>query len=447
MRDRGIPRIEYRPGPTGGQIHTMGAHDIASVTAREVLDCRLEPTVRVTVETGDGTTATADVPAGRSTGRHEAVDRRDGDARYDGRGVRKAVEAVSTEIATAISGLDVRDQATVDATLVETDGTAQLERLGANATTGTSLAVAKAGAAATDRSLAAHIASLAGRGGTRLPVPFLDMIEGGELAATDLDFQEHQLVPVGADSIAEGIRMGAEVYYELGDQLAAEWGPASRNVGVEGGYTPPDMEDPRDAFDALLAAAEERGYGDDFVLAIDAAATHFHAPESDTYRVMGEVYTPEELVDLYTELARAYPLVSIEDPLAEDDFETTATLTAAFDGQIVGDDLFVTQADRVERGIDAGAASALLLKVNQVGTLTGALEAAATAESAGYAVQVSERSGQTPDTWLADLTVGIDAGQIKTGVSRGERTEQYNRLFELEDALGAEASYGDPDLG
>ena len=425
----------------------MGDATITSVSAREILDCRLEPTVRVTVETMDATTGTADVPAGRSTGRHEAIERRDGDDRYDGLGVQEAVSTVNTTIATALDGIDVRDQAAVDEALAAADGTDQFERLGANATTGASLAAAKAGARATDRPLAAHIAAIAGADGTRLPAPFLDMIEGGELAATALDFQEHQLVPVGADSLATAIRMGAEVYYELGDRLEREWGPASRNVGVEGGYTPPGMDDPRDAFDALLAAAEERGYGDDFVLAIDAAATHFHDPDTDSYEVMGSSHTPGELVDRYTDLAAAYPLASIEDPLAEDDFETTAALTDAFDGQIVGDDLFVTQADRVERGIAAGAASALLLKVNQVGTLSGALDAAAAATDGGYAVQVSERSGQTPDTWLADLAVGIDAGQIKTGVSRGERTEQYNRLLAVEDALGDAATYGDPTLG
>ena len=440
-----IPRIDNGPHRTADQ--RMADATIATVTAREILDCRLEPTVRVTVETTAGTAGTADVPAGRSTGRHEALERRDGGFRYDGLGVREAVAAVEDDLAAALTGVDVRDQSAVDAAITAADGTDRFEYLGANATTGTSLAAAKAGARASGRPLHAHVADVADTTGTRLPVPFLDMIEGGELAATDLDFQEHQLVPIGADSIAEAVRMGAEVYYELGDRLERDWGPASRNVGVEGGYTPPGMADPRDAFDALLGAAEERGYGDAFVLAIDAAATHFHDPETDTYAVMDESLTPGELVDRYTELADAYPLASIEDPLAEDDFETTAALTEAYDGQVVGDDLFVTQADRVERGIATGAASALLLKVNQVGTLTGALEAASTASHGEYAVQVSERSGQTPDTWLADLAVGVDAGQIKTGVSRGERTEQYNRLLEIEDALGDDGAFGDPTLG
>lgn len=421
----------------------MSGFEIRTVGAREILDCRLEPTLRVTVETEDGSSGRADVPAGRSTGSHEAVELRDGGDRFRGKGVREAVRVVENEVAPALAGLDTREQGAVDDALRELDGTGRFARIGGNASTGTSLAVLKAAADGAGVPLHERVAAVAGREGVTLPIPFLDVIEGGELAATDLDFQEHQLVPTGAESFAEAIRMGAEVYYELGDRLAGSHGRASRNVGVEGGYTPSGMTDPRDAFDAMLGAADECGYGGSFALAVDAAATHFYDAETGTYSVMGEAYTPGEMVDRYADLAATYPLESIEDPLDEADFSTTAELTDRLDAQVVGDDLFVTSADRIERGVDAGAANALLFKINQVGTVTGAFDAAATARANGYAVQVSERSGQTPDTWLADVAVGLDAGQIKTGVTRGERTEQYNRLLGIEERLGGAGRYAD----
>jgi len=276
---------------------------------------------------------------------------------------------------------------------------------------------------------------LAGVGDSKLPIPFFDLIEGGELASTDLAFQEHQMVPTGADSLSEAIRMSAEVYYELGEHLAESWGADARNVGFEGGYTPREMTDPRDALDAKLRAIEARGYGDIFELGLDVAATHFYDPDAGTYAVMEREMTRRELIDFYEDLVDAYPIVSIEDPLVEDNFEGYRRLTEAVDVQIVGDDLFVTQPDRVRRGVEAGAGNALLLKVNQVGTVTEALEAADVARRGGYAVQVSERSGQTADTWLADLAVGLGAGQIKTCVTRSERTRQCNRLLEIEAAL------------
>lgn len=412
------------------------ASDIHDVRAREILDCRLEPTLRVEVRTDDGT-GVADVPAGRSTGRHEALDRRDGGDRYRGKGVREAVRAVEETVDSGLEGVDATDQRAVDERLLELDSTESKSELGGNAVVGASLAALKAGADARGVPLYRHLSPEA----TTVPVPLFDMIEGGELAATDLDFQEHQLVPAGADSISTALRMSAEVYYELGDRLEATHGAGSRNVGVEGGYTPPGMSDPRDAFDALLAAAEECGYGDEFVLAIDAAASHFYDERSETYRFMGEALTAGELVDVYADLVDAYPLTSIEDPLDEDDFAGTAELTDRLGIQIVGDDLFVTDPERVRAGADAGAANALLLKVNQVGTVTEAEAAAAAAVDRGYAVQVSERSGQTPDTWLADVAVALGTGQVKTGVSRGERTEQYNRLLEIE------AELDDPDYG
>ena len=421
----------------------MSGFEIRTVGAREILDCRLEPTLRVTVETEGGSVGRADVPAGRSTGTHEAVELRDGGDRFRGRGVRAAVRAVEDEVAPALAGTDARDQRAVDDALRDLDGTGRFADIGGNAATGTSIAALRVAAEGLGVPLYERVADVAGREGTTLPLPLLDVIEGGELAATDLDFQEHQLIPVKAESFAEAIRMGAEVYYELGDRLAERYGRASRNVGVEGGYTPPGMTDPREAFDEMLDAVEACGYGGEFVLAVDAAATHFHDAETGTYSFVGEEHTPGEMVDVYADLASTYPLESIEDPLDESDFETTAALTDRLDCQIVGDDLFVTSADRVERGVDAGAANALLFKINQAGTVSGAFDAAATARESGYAVQVSERSGQTPDTWLADVAVGLDAGQIKTGVTRGERTEQYNRLLGVEERLGGRGTLAD----
>jgi enolase len=418
----------------------MTTAPIEAVVAREILDNRLEPTLRVTVETPAGT-GRADVPCGRSRGAHEAHERRDGDDRYRGRGVREAAAAVENEVAPALAGRDATDQRGVDASLRDLDGTRQYERLGGNVVTGVSLATLRAGAAATDLPLYRYVG---GADAGVLPLPFFDLIEGGELAGGDLPFQEHQVVPVGADSVAEAVRWTAEVYYELGDILRDEYGAASCNVGDEGGYNPLGVDDPREAFDLELRAIEACGFDDEFALAADVAATHFYDPETETYDLLGESLTRDELTEFYTDLVDAYPIVSLEDPLDQDDFGGVADLTDRLDVQIVGDDLFTTTPRRLEEGLDRGAANALLWKVNQVGTVTEATEAARLATRNGYAVQVSERSGQTPDTWLADLAVGLDAGQIKTGVTRGERTEQYNRLLEIEAELGDSATFGPP---
>lgn len=413
---------------------------IESVSALEIVDCRLEPTLRVTVRTESGATGSADVPCGRSTGVHEAVERRDGGDRFHGRGVQDAVELVGDEIEPALIGEDVTAQQAIDRTLAELDGTNDRSRLGGNTTTGVSLASAVAASNAVELPLYRYL----GRPDAgSLPMPLFDMIEGGELAESGLAFQEHQLIPVGADSFSEALRMSAETYWVLGELLEETYDARSRNVGVEGGYTPP-LSDPRDAFEMALEAAEEAGYGGEFALGIDAAASHFYDESTGTYAVLDEPFSRGELIEFYTELVEAYPLVSIEDPLEENDFEGTAELTAAVDAQIVGDDLFTTNATRLREGIERGAANALLLKVNQVGTLTDALEAADLARRNGYDIQVSERSGQTPDTWLAELTVGLSATQIKTGVTRGERTEQYNRLLEIERELGSSAPLAKP---
>jgi enolase len=420
----------------------MANVSIESVSALEIVDCRLEPTLRVTVRTEGGASGTADVPCGRSTGAHEAVERRDGDERFDGKGVEEAVRIVDDEIGPTLAGRDVTEQRAIDRALVELDGTSDRSRLGGNATTGVSLATAVAAATAVGLPLYRYL----GRADVgKLPMPLFDVIEGGELAESGLAFQEHQLIPVGADSFSEALRMSAETYAVLGDLLEETYDSRSRNVGVEGGYTPP-LSDPRDAFDAALKAADRAGYGGEFALGLDAAATHCYDDRTETYRVLDEPFDRDELVEFYEDLVDAYPLVSIEDPLEENDFEGTAALTDAVDAQIVGDDLFVTDSDRLKRGIERSAGNALLLKVNQIGTLTEALEAADLARRNGYDVQVSERSGQTPDTWLAELAVGLSATQIKTGVTRGERTEQYNRLLEIERDLDS-GTLSDPSWG
>lgn len=416
----------------------MEQFEIKEIKAREILDCRGNPTVEVDVVTKGGVLGRADVPSGRSTGTHEALELRDGGDRAHGKGVLKTVRNVNEIIAPALKRKDVLNQREIDELMIELDGTANKSKLGANAIVGVSLAIAKTAANALKIPLYRYIG---GPNAHVLPVPVLDLIEGGLLAASDLDFQEHQVIPVGAKSFSEAIRMGLEVYHELGKILAEKWGKHSLNVGVEGGYTPLGMKDPRDAFDVELKAITELGYKDNFVLSLDVAANHLYNKKTGKYALMGKKITREELMDLYKDLVSAYPLRSIEDPLEEEDFEGFAELTKTLNIQIVGDDLFVTNIKRLRKGIEMGAANALLLKVNQIGTLSEALDAAQLAFRNRYGVQVSERSAQTEDTWLADLTVGLNAGQIKTGVTRSERTAQYNQLFRIEEDLGNKARY------
>jgi len=410
---------------------------ITDVRAREIIDGRGTPTVEVDVWVDSFLRGRADVPSGRSTGSHEACEIRDGGSRYGGLGVRTAVDNVNRLIAPAVIGHDVTQQRYLDSLMKELDGTPQKSKLGANAMVGVSLAVAKAAASSLGIPLYKYINS----NSYILPVPVLDLIEGGMLAASELDFQEHQVIPVGADSFSEAIRMGMEVYYELGEILAEKWGKHSLNVGVEGGYTPPGMKDPREAFDAELLAIEKLGYEDKFVLGLDCAASHFYNRKTRRYTLMGKEITREELMNFYKDLVSSYPLQSIEDPLDEEDFDGFSELARTLNIQIIGDDLFVTNINRLRKGIERGAANALLLKVNQIGTLSEALDAAQFAFRNSYGVQVSERSGQTEDTWLADLTVGLNAGQIKTGVARAERTSKYNRLLQIEEELGSVAKY------
>ena len=419
-------------------VSKMGRFDIKTIKAREVLDCRGNPTVEVDIITEAGVLGRADVPAGRSRGKHEALELRDGGSRYAGMGVFRALKNVNEVIYPKLKGMDVRKQKEIDIAMIQLDGTENKSKLGGNAIVGVSLAVARAAANASGVPL---YQSIGGLDACVLPVPVLDLIEGGLLAASDLDFQEHQVIPVGSKSFSDAIRMGMEVYNELGKILAEKWGKHSLNVGVEGGYTPLGMKDPREAFDAELKAVEEIGYGDDFVLSLDVAASHLYDRKTGKYTLMGKKITKEELMDFFEDLVSAYPVQSIEDPLEEEDFDGHAELAKTLKIQIVGDDLFVTNMKRLEKGIAMGAANALLLKVNQIGTLSEALDAAQLCFKNGYGVQVSERSGQTEDTWLADLTVGLNAGQIKTGVTRSERTAQYNQLFRIEEELGSKAKY------
>ncbi|MCR6692427.1 MAG: phosphopyruvate hydratase [archaeon YNP-LCB-003-016] len=416
----------------------MERFKIREVKAREVLDCRGEPTIEVEVITETGIVGRASVPSGRSRGMHEAFELRDGGKRYHGKGVLKAVRNVNEILAPALKGMDVTKQREIDELMIELDGTEDKSKIGANAIVGVSLAVAKTAANALEIPLYRYIG---GVNAYILPVPVLNLIEGGKLAATDLDFQEHQVMPIGAKSFSEAIRMGLEVYYELGRILMEKHGKYSLNVGVEGGYTPPGMKDPREALELELKAIEELGYTNKFALSLDCAATHLYNRNTGKYTLMGKEITREELIDFYEDLVSAYPIQSLEDPLEEEDFEGFRELTKTLNVQIIGDDLFATNIKRLRKGIEMKAANAILLKVNQVGTLSEALDVAELAFRNGYGVQVSERSGQTEDTWLADLTVGINAGQIKTGVTRSERTAQYNQLLRIEEELGKRAKY------
>jgi enolase len=412
-------------------------HSISRIRAREVLDSRGNPTIEVEVETEGGASGAAIVPSGASTGLYEAVELRDGGSRYHGRGVLRAIESVSKAIGPRLIGVDAREQVQIDRIMIELDGTENKSRLGGNAVLGVSIACAKAAAASQGLQLYEYVS---GDGPGLLPVPFFNVINGGKHAGNRLDFQEFMVVPAGAESFREALRMGSEIYHSLKERLKEAHGRAAINVGDEGGFSPP-MSRPEEALDAILWAVEEMGYGGEVSLAMDVAASSFYRA-GEGYRVAGDVLNRSELIELYRELVDAYPIVSIEDPLEEEDFEGFAEATKALPIQILGDDLFVTNAARLRKGIQMGAANALLWKVNQVGTLTEALEAADLARRSGYAMQASHRSGDTEDPFVADLAVGIGCGQMKSGApARGERTAKYNRLLRIEERLGASARY------
>jgi len=408
---------------------------IATIKAREVLDSRGNPTLEVEVTTGGGATGSAIVPSGASTGIYEAVELRDGGPRYHGKGVLTAISSVES-IAKKLMGMDVGDQESIDRLMIELDGTQNKARLGGNALLGVSMASAKAAAAAEGVRLYEHVG---GGDAVVLPVPFFNVINGGQHAGNDLDFQEFMIAPLGAGSFSEALRIGSEIYHCLKGQLRDRHGDTAINVGDEGGFSPP-LSRPEEALDAVSGAIEEMGYGGTVSLAMDVAASSFY--QEGGYTVAGESLDTGEMVDLYRELVDAYPLVSIEDPLQEEDYEGFAEVTRRVPVQIVGDDLFVTTASRLRRGIELGACNALLWKVNQVGTLTESLEAAHIAYEHGYKVMASHRSGDTEDPFVADLAVAIGCGQIKTGApARGERTAKYNQLLRIEDWLGERARY------
>ncbi|HUO42461.1 MAG TPA: phosphopyruvate hydratase [Methylomirabilota bacterium] len=420
----------------------MNGFDIQDIRAREILDSRGHPTIEVDVLTESGVLGRADAPAGRSRGTYEAFEMRDGGRRYHGLGVHGAVNSVNLVIARLLKGLDVREQRRIDQILVERDGTEFKSRLGGNAVTATSLAVAKA--AANSLSLPLH-KYIGGSNAHVLPVPMFLYICGGKLAATNFDFQEFNAMPIGAENFAEAMRMGSEVYHTLGKLLAKKYGKYSLNTGDEGSFSPPGPSDPEEAYDVILKAIEEEGYEKNFILALDAAATHLYNSKTKKYTFMGKKITREKLMEVYEKLVHTYPVKSIEDPFYEDDFDAFAEITKTLDIQIVGDDFFVSNVKRLLKGIKKRAANTVLLKVNQIGTLSEALDTASCAVRNGYGVLVSERSAQTEDTWLADLTVAINAGQIKNGAPvRSERVAQFNQLLRIEEDLGRSATYAGP---
>ena len=421
---------------------------ITEVHAREILDSRGNPTVEVEVTaetetTGRKTTARESVPSGASTGRFEAVELRDGDREYFGLGTKKVVDHVNTKIREALLGMNVLDQALIDRRMVELDGTDNKGNLGANAILGVSLACAKTAAAALDMPLYRYIG---GGNAKRLPVPMMNVINGGVHAKNSLDFQEFMILPIGAKSYREALRMGAEVYHFL-RQILNEEGYATA-VGDEGGFAP-DLADAGEVFRYLGKAVEKAGYtvGKDVVYAMDAAASELYNEETGMYHFPGEngiCRDAEEMIALYEDLAKRFPLVSIEDGLQEDDWEGWQSLTGRLgDGmQLVGDDLFVTNPKRIKCGIKLNAGNAVLIKVNQIGTLTEALDAIEMAQCAGYHTVISHRSGETEDAFIADLAVAVNAGQIKTGAPcRAERTAKYNRLLRIEEELGETAQF------
>ena len=417
---------------------------LIDVIAREVLDSRGNPTVEVEVVTDDGSRGHAIVPSGASTGAFEAMELRDGDdSRYGGKGVLKAVENVNALIGPEIKGIDVSDQRAVDVALLAIDGTPNKSRIGANAILGVSLACAKAAAGSAGLALYAHIGAIDGADANTLPVPMMNILNGGMHADNNVDLQEFMVMPVGASSFAEGLRMCAEVYHTLKGVLK-ERGLAT-GVGDEGGFAP-DLASNEEAIKLTLDAVERAGYtpGEQIMLALDPATTEIY--EDGLYKMTGEgrELTSEQMVEFWEDLVDRYPIISVEDGMAEEDWDGWRLLTERLGDrvQIVGDDLFVTNTERLVRGIETGVANSILIKVNQIGTLTETLDAIGTAKKAGYTCVISHRSGETEDTTIADLAVAVDAGQIKTGApARSDRVAKYNRLLRIESELGDSARY------
>ncbi|RJQ86228.1 phosphopyruvate hydratase [Amycolatopsis panacis] len=418
---------------------------IVLVKGREVLDSRGNPTVEVDVVLADGSTGRAAVPSGASTGTREAVELRDGDRqRYHGKGVRKAVEAVNGELAEAVTGLDAEAQGDVDRAMIQLDGTPNKARLGANATLGVSLAVAKAAAAANSLPLYRYLGGVYAH---LLPMPMMNIVNGGAHADNPIDFQEFMIGPVGASTFAEAVRMGSEVFHTLRASLRKAG--HNTNVGDEGGFAP-HLGSADEALEFVVRAIEETGYtpGEDIALLLDPAASEFYHDGVYDYTGEGRKRSVEEHVAYLTELTTRFPIVSIEDGLAQDDYAGWKQLTDGIGDrvQLVGDDLFCTNVDILRDGIERGIANSILIKVNQIGTLTETLAAVDTAHKAGYSAVLSHRSGETEDTTIADLAVATGCGQIKTGsLSRSDRTAKYNQLLRIEEELGTEARYAGRD--
>ena len=416
---------------------------IEEILAREILDSRGNPTVEVEVVLDDGTAARAAVPSGASTGAFEAVERRDGDkGRYMGKGVQDAVDAVVNVLAPEIVGMDARDQRAVDRAMLTVDGTPNKGNVGANAILGVSLAVAKAAATSSDLAFYEY---LGGPNAHILPVPMMNILNGGSHADTNVDIQEFMIAPLGAPTFKEALRIGAEVYHTLKDVIKERG--LSTGLGDEGGFAP-NLDSNQAALDLIVEAIKRAGYepGKDVALALDVAASEFF--EDGAYMFEGEPRSTDYMIQYYEKLITDYPLVSIEDPLSEDEWDAWKKLTEAVGDrvQLVGDDLFVTNPTRLEKGIKEGIANALLVKVNQIGTLTETLDAIEAAHRAGYRTMTSHRSGETGDTTIADLSVATNSGQIKTGApARSERVEKYNQLLRIEEKLGEDATYAGAD--
>jgi enolase len=415
---------------------------ITAIYPREILDSRGNPTIEVEVRT-KYSRGIASVPSGASTGVHEAFELRDGDkTRYNGKGVQKAVNNIRAVIAPKLIGKNVTKQRNIDKLMIDLDATENKSRIGANAILGVSLAAAKAAANNKGVSLYNY---LGGEEARVLPAPLMNVINGGLHAGNKLSIQEFLILPLGATTFSDALRIGVEIYHSLKKVLRKQYGPSAINLGDEGGFAPP-MKKTVEALDALLKAINIAGYvpGEDVYLALDAAANGFYNTKKKTYSIDNGVYTTDALINFYKDLMDAYPLVSIEDPLHEDDFQGFSAITKEIgkNVQIVGDDLFVTNVERLRRGINKNSANALLLKVNQIGTLTEALDAAHLAQKNKYSVIVSHRSGETTDTYIADIAVALNAGQIKTGAAaRGERIAKYNRLLKIEAQLSSKATY------
>jgi enolase len=420
---------------------------IVNIKAREVLDSRGNPTVEVDVKTKNGLFR-AITPSGASAGQHEALELRDNDkSRYLGKGTLKAVANVNKKIAPKLIGLDCIDQETIDSIMLKLDGTENKENFGANAILPVSIAVTKAGAASKDVNLYQYIGELFGVIPHRLPVPMCNVINGGKHAGQENSIQEHMLMPTGAKSFSEAIRMVSECYHHLAKLLKERFGAGGILIGDEGGFAPVKINKVEERLDLMLKAVTNAGYEDLMHIALDPASSEFFY--NDTYKIGKKSYKGVEMVDFYIDLCKKYPIISIEDGLAEDDWDSWVELTKKIGTkvQIVGDDLFVTNTKRIKKGIELGAANSVLIKLNQIGTVTETLNAIKTAHDQGWTAVISHRSGETEDNFIADLVVGTNAGQIKTGApARSDRNAKYNQLIRIEEELGPHAKYAGIDF-